>query len=135
MAEESNFERYLQGLPVNEELARMLEETAEAEAPPKVIPAPERIRDVDRDLRRGERQELKEIVRGDAWKVVHRIQEKLEQNHQKCAISMSQDDPLQNGDRIVHEWAYVLMFRKAMSEFNLAIEAELARLENEDIGK
>lgn len=125
------YEAYLRGEPINDELAAMREGIEAAE---KVAPTPARpeIRDAGRELRRRERQALKEAVRSEGWLVVLRLQEKLDQTHEKYAISMSQENPLANRDRIAEAWAYRLMSRRAMTELSLLIEAELAELAKED---
>lgn len=131
MPDLDQYERYLRGEPINEEMAALrdaIEAAPEAATGPKLL----EIRSPERELRRRERQELKEAVRSEGWLVVRRLQEKLDQMHEKCAISMSQENPLKNRDRIAEEWAYRGMFQRAMVELNLAIEQELTALDEED---
>lgn len=125
------YEAYLRNDPISPELAALRDGVEDAV---DVAPAPVKaeIRNPVRDLKRRERQELKEAVRSEGWQVVLRIQEKLDQTHEKCAISMSQENPLKNRDRIAEEWAYRAMFQRAMVELNLAIDKELAEHDRED---
>jgi hypothetical protein len=126
----SNFLKYLDGEPLTEELAKLRAgDLEEEEIPGAEYTAPPTIRAMDRELLRKERQELREILRGPGWPVVLRVQEKLRQMHRNCAMSISQDDPLKNRDKIAEQWAYVLMFNRAMHEFNVLLEAQVAEVE------
>lgn len=131
MADLETFEKYLRGEPISDDLAA-LRDGLEGEAQQQLAPQPREIRAPERDLKRRERQELKESVRSEGWQVVLRIQEKLDQMHLKSAISISQVDPLMNRDQIAQRWAYRAMFQQAMAELNYAIERELAALDEED---
>lgn len=132
MAEKSPFQKYLDGEPVNEALARVRDGLVDVpEEVPAAAPVVE-IRTQDKALQRRDRQELKEAVRTEGWAVVLRIQRKLDQRNEKSAISLSQDNPLQNRDRIAEAWLYKNMFQKAMRELTAEIERELAALDKDD---
>ena len=125
------YERYMAGEPINAELAKVRDGLVDEPDAPVAAPVAA-IRVVRGELRRADRQELKEAVRGEGWQVALRIRENLLQRLEKSAISLSQDNPLANRDRIAEAWAYKDMFQRAMKQWDLAIEAELVKLEQTD---
>lgn len=124
-------EKFLRGEPLTPELAA-LREGRDPETKRRPAPAERRAHDdVERELTRPERLDLKEFWEMPGQKLYLRIAEKAIHFHQKRAISLSQDDPLTNPDEVVNAWAYVKMFRRVVAELEVVMNTELAELENE----
>jgi hypothetical protein len=130
------FQDYLAGEPLNEEnaaLKRGEDPMSLPQQPTKATRAP--IEGVDRDLRQQERADLKEMREGPGWPVLERLIEKAFRIHERGAISLSQQDPLGNRDRIAEEWAYVTMVRRAGVEITALVDAEVAQIETKPAKK
>jgi hypothetical protein len=125
----SRHERYLRGLPLTEEEAAKAAETAAM----KVLPWPGtgRVDDVERELTRRERQALRELRESDGWPVLIRLQEKIFHESKKSAISLSEANPLANGDEIAQKWAYTMMMRAAALVERSIVEAEVKQADEE----
>jgi hypothetical protein len=124
-------EKFLRGEPLTPELAA-LRNGRDPEMTPRPAPAERRAYDdPERELSRPERLDLKEFWEMPGQKLYLRIAEKSIHFHQKRAISLSQDDPLTNRDEVAIAWAYVKIFRRVIEELELAVNGELAELENE----
>jgi hypothetical protein len=124
-------EKFLRGEPLTPEL-EALRDGRDAETTRRPAPAERRAYDdVERELNRAERLDLKEFWEMPGQKLYLRIAEKAIHFHQKRAISLSQDDPLANRDAIASAWAYVKMYRSVVAELGVIVNAELAELENE----
>ena len=96
MATTSNHEKYLAGVPLNDELAAlkaglqpdfgMLTQLA--------TPAePHAVTELEHELIRAEHLALLELRQGPAWPVLQKLLEKAILAHTKAAIALSQDDP------------------------------------------
>lgn len=135
MIEKTPHEKYLAGEPLNEELAALKEGRSRdfLETTPAWPPSLRLITggDIERELTRGERMDLKELRQSAGWPVVVRLLEKTSAIHKKGAISSSQTNPLANKDTIAEEWAYCTMFDRAKGEIQALIEAELRQLDEE----
>lgn len=132
--EQTPFEKYLAGEPLNEELAA-LQRGAERAAVNPFPPSPSYALavngDPERELTNTERLDLKEMRLSPGWPVMQRLFQKLFAIHHKSAITLSQYSPLENRDKIAEEWAYVVMYRRAIDEFNKLAATEVAELEKE----
>lgn len=130
MSELTAHEKYLQGIPLTDELAAVRE--GRDERPKPSATAPRRAYgDPDRDLTRAERLDLKEMAEMPGWQLFMQLAEKAARLHQKHAISKSQDDPLDNKDEIAAAWAYVNLFKRAVLELGTIVSAEIAELEKQ----
>jgi hypothetical protein len=132
MLELTAHEKFLRGEPLTPELAA-LRDGRDPETT-KARPAPAERRaydDPERELSRPERLDLKEFWEMPGQKLYLRIAEKAIYFHEKRAIALSQDDPLTNRDAVATAWAYVKMFRRVIAEMEVAVNTELAELENE----
>jgi hypothetical protein len=130
MPELTAHEKFLQGIPLTDELAAVREGRGEQAKPSPA--APRRAQgDPDRELTRGERLELKEMVEMPGWELFRRLGEKAVRFHEKCAIAKSQNDPLANRDEIAAEWAYLKLFQRAMMELQTMVSVEIAELEKQ----
>ncbi len=131
MIELTPHEKFLAGVPLTDELAAV-RDGREPETPKRPAPMERRAYDdPERTLSRPERLDLKEFWEMPGQKLYLRIAEKAIHFHQKRAISLSQDDPLSNRDKVAIAWACVNMFRRAIAEMELMVNGELAELENE----
>lgn len=131
MADLTAHEKYLQGLPLNDELAA-LREGREPQPPRRPVLVERRsYDDPERELTRPERLDLKEFWEMPGQKLYMRMAEKAIHVHEKHAISLSHDDPLGNRDKLAEAWAYTNMFRRVARELELMVAAEILQLENE----
>jgi hypothetical protein len=131
VAELTAHEKFLQGVPLNEELAAVREgKEPQTTAAARNAAAQRRAHDDDdRGLTRAERLDLKEFREMPGWELFLRIADKCVRLHQKRAISLSQDDPLVNRDAIASAWAYVKILRRAVAELEAIVNAEVEQLE------
>jgi hypothetical protein len=132
MPELTAHEKFLRGVPLTDGLAAVREGRDPETATPRPAPAERRAYDdLERDLSRAERLDLKEFWEMPGQKLYARLMEKAIHFHQKRAISLSQDDPLANRDEVANAWAYVRIYRRVAAEMEMAVNMELAELENE----
>lgn len=124
----SAHERYMQGLPVNDELAS-LKRGGNVPLSGKTRPAPPPIDSPDRELTRAERAALRELRLHEGWPVYQRLLEKLFRIHEKGAINVSGADPLSRPLTVVNAWAYVAMYRQARNEAEQAMQQEVEKEE------
>lgn len=128
------YESYLNGTPLNEELAAVqagkvnLTENRD----PVTKPQTGAIEDPERQLSRTERLDLRELRQSDGWPVLMRILQKRVQTLRKAAITVSQNDPLGNSAEISKTWAYVGMYARAKTEIESLLEEELKALREEE---
>jgi hypothetical protein len=127
----SNLEKYLAGLPLNDELAA-LRDGRGADAEPVIppwLPGMAPGRDEDRDLNRDERETLREAKIAGVFTVVGKLQRKALKIHTQSATIESEIDPLRFPQDVASQWAYVKMFRRAIAEMGMLVEAEIGKLE------
>lgn len=127
----SRYSDFLTGKPLNDELAAVqlgdvhfTEETTTD----FVTGTAKSVQVRENELTRAERVELREFRQSGGWSLAMQLLEKRFQNLHKRAISMGEDDPLEKRDALAKEWAYVMMYRRAMIEFQMLIDAELKAL-------
>ncbi len=134
--EMTTHEKYLAGIPLTEEIATLREKLEGRGAPqsptPISLPESDRFRDIERNLTRSERLELKEMCATPGWRVLQRLLEKTFQIHKKSAIDISQTDPLCRAQEISEAWAYVILFQRAVREMDLIVSAEITQLDAEE---
>jgi hypothetical protein len=124
-------ERFLRGEPLTPELAAVREGRDPEPARRPALVERRAYDDPERPLNRAERLDLKEWHEMPGQKLYQRIAEKAIHFHEKRAISLSCDDPLNKRDEVANAWAYFNMFRRVVAELETVINAELAELENE----
>jgi hypothetical protein len=131
----SRFENYLNGVPLNPELAAvqkgmvsLVEEPAKAQKPQQRRV----IEDVERELTRAERLDLKDLRASEGWPLLMRILERRFQKLHKAAINNSQNDPLGRSAEIAQTWAYVGLYERAKKDMESQVEEELKALRNEE---
>jgi len=123
----ADLNRYFNNEPLNEELAAVQRgEVRFVDAPePDVAVAKVELGDVERELTRQERIDLRELRQSDGYRVLLRIQEKRFQNLHKRAITISQNHPLANQQAVIHEWVEANAYRNATREMWALVDAEL----------
>jgi hypothetical protein len=139
MAELSDHEKYLAGIPLTEELAAV---RAGKQRPPW-DPDPEQdqpgMRPGDMNVRvsltssltltRGERVALKEGRQSDFWPALMHLLEITCKRAEARAILLSHEDPLGNAPAITQEWAYVAVLKKACGMIGPAVDEEVKKLD------
>jgi hypothetical protein len=120
----ADFERYMRGEPLTEELASM----RDGRRPPSPASSEAARPPAGGELTRMDRVALRETVQGAGWGVFGRLQQRAIQTHVDSATRQSQDDPLADPAALAQEWAYVKIFRRACAEMQLLVEAELKEL-------
>ena len=131
MNERTNFEKYLAGVPLNDELAAIRDGRA-ADVEPPIFPwqsKPAAAGDDDRELTRDERELLKEAKTNGMFTTLVRLQRKALKIHIRSATMESETDPLKTPTDVVNAWAYVKMYRRANMELEMLVDAEIAKLE------
>ncbi len=124
------FERYSRGMPLSDELAALRDGAAQQTKPePLGQLRPEAVEDVERELERSERLALKEMVMSAGWPVLRRLLEKSFHRTKKGAISVSQDDPLGNAQKIAEVWAYVKALDRVKHEIPVMVQAEIDEMD------
>jgi hypothetical protein len=125
-------EKFLRGEPLTPELAALREGRDPQTTKPRPAPAERRAYDdLERELSRPERLDLKEFWEMEGRKLYQRLAEKAVYLHQKRAIALSLDDPLGSRDEVAAAWAYVKMFKRVVAELDVFVRVEIAELENE----
>ncbi len=130
-----NFERFLKGEPLSEELAKLRMGDAGEEPEPdfaRVVAAanePERQED---ELTRAELLDLKELRVSKGWQVLERMQQISLRAHTKSAINLSRTAPLENQVQIANAWAYIMALERAKKELGYMVDAGLKRLDAEN---
>lgn len=129
----TNFDKYMAGEPLNEEL-RALKEGRLPDIGPFLVTGPaatetELPGKPKRALTRDERLALKDLRHSQAWPVLQFLLKRATLSHIESATLLSQDDPLGKSDEVTQLWAYVKIFKRAHAEFNLLVGAEISELE------
>lgn len=113
----TNFEKYLAGEPLNDELAAIRQGAAQegrsglattglaAEEDPVQAHRPLRLTNDDRFA-------LKELRYGPAWPALQKILDRETRRQTDAALSLSQDDPLRNRDEIAKAWHHLNVWQR-----------------------
>jgi hypothetical protein len=133
MAETTNLEKYLAGVPLNEELAALREGRAVDAEPPAAWQRPAAADNEDRELTRDERELLREAKANGTFTTFMRLQRKALKIHIRSATMESETDPLRFPQDVASAWAYVKMFRRAIGEIGMLVDAEIAKLEGDKL--
>jgi hypothetical protein len=135
MENETAFEKYLAGHPINDELAALARgEIAVTESPSQWV---ERVKEHedDRPLSRAEREALKEARDGGAVTTLSRLLRRAIRQKTHRATIESETDPLGRQAEIAQTWANLVAFRTACTEIEWLIQAEIAALEKDERGQ
>lgn len=126
----SEFEKYLNGQPINDELRQLRDG-------PQLVPASESKKraplqeDSDR-ITRADMAALREFRNSDAWPVLAKLVKISVQEREKAATILSQEDPLAKGHEVAQAWAYVKMLKSLWLELVLRVESAAANVEREE---
>lgn len=136
MSEEinENFDKYLRGEPVNEELAALKAGKLVEFEPFQIGGAGQQNQSTEPrkgEITRADRVALKELVAQPGWSVLHRLMENATLIHQESATLLSQKDPLANAQEIAQAWAYVNLHRQVSAELEALVVFEIRKLEEE----
>lgn len=126
MAESENqFEKYLRGEPLNEEMEALKRglEDPEAEVPSLLRPVfPEQIGEI-------EREHLRRMVMEPGWGVFLKLVDITTKRQEDAVRAMSLDNPLMNRDKIAAGWAEVGIMQGAWKMMLGLVNSEIQKLE------
>lgn len=88
--------------------------------------------DLIRPLTKEERKKLQKLHGHEGWPVLQRLIKRALQIHENTAITVSQNRPLGNRDRIAEEWFFVNTYKRFMLELDSQVKAEMKILEAEN---
>lgn len=139
MSEMSAFEKFAQGLPLNEELAAL----KDGRDPINIFPDPVKdgslrdfnyvllgeVDEVERELTRSERVELKELRLSRGWPILLRLLEKSSHRLEKSAITASKGDPLGRNPATGERWMERNMFEMATKALPKMVAREIEALD------
>jgi hypothetical protein len=133
---EQNFDRYLRGEPLTEELGKLKTGTL----PDFGSPIPELLAQAENQstkvktgrISRADRVALKEMVALPGWLVLHRLLENATLMHQEKATLLSQGDPLANAQAVAQAWAYVNLHKRVIVDIDNLVIVEIKHLEEEE---
>jgi hypothetical protein len=138
MSSSANFEKFLRGEPLTEELAQLREgklPLLEQHAMfPATGPAEPAIGagELNEPLAKNERNSLREMRLSAGWPVFQKLMLRAIMGHTERAVNLSQVDPLRNSQTIAETWAYVNTFKRVHRDINLLVETETAQEAKKD---
>jgi hypothetical protein len=124
----ADLEKYLNGVPQNEALQRMLDGEPEESDNQFPLADPDYSLDSTRPLSDTDRVNLQRMIQEPGWRVFLRMLEMSIGQREKSASIGSQNDPLANSDHIARLWAYVLIEKNVKKEMVLRVQQEIAAL-------
>ena len=126
----TNHEKYMAGIPLNEELAALKagDEGQSAES----APVPEPISTGNVRLTRTDRVALKELRQSDGWGALQKLLKITVQKYRDAAILVSEQDP--DAKEVVEAWQSIAIVKRLYSEVELAVDAEVKQLDGETKG-
>jgi hypothetical protein len=117
MGELTELEKYLQGIPLTEENAALMQGrdpvmqlVIESETPAKMG-----------SLTDDDREWLRRLQHDPGFQVLLRLLNSAITSREESAKVLSSTDPLGNKEKIVNEWAYVSCFRAVMHDIKLIV--------------
>lgn len=128
-------DKYLHGIALNEDLAKMMAGDPEPEAPERARAPRQEIGDIERPLTFTERERLRRTINTPGWAVFTRLLERALRRREQAAIVSSQEDPLGNRDKLATDWAYMALWKEQTSAILKMIEAEMLVLQTEEAEK
>jgi len=128
-----NFDKYIAGEPINEEL-RALKEGRAADAVPFLVTGSQNqsTEPSIEPISRAEQIALKELRGGPAWPVLQKLLKNATLLHKKSATLLSEGDPLADAQKIAEAWAYVKMLNLTITNITRLVEAEITKLDEGD---
>ena len=120
-------ERYIRGLPLNEELAALARGDERPEHPPE--PTAASLLDDD------DREHLRRLIQEPGWAVTMRLLDAEIERLEDVAKAVSMNDPLGDRDIVANQWAYVAMLRRSKNLMIALVEREIQNLHEQTLGK
>jgi hypothetical protein len=125
----SQLERYLTGLPLNDENAALMEGRDPAlEAEPETVTLGE-TKANEEPLTDDDRTWLRRLVHEPGFGIFLRLLNSAITKREKGVTLLSSQDPLNNKDRIVNEWVYVSCFKTVMRDIQLMVQEQIKNIE------
>lgn len=125
-------EDFQQGIPLNEDLARLKAGILEPEPQAETPPAWAGLDDPGRALTEDEREDLARLVREPGWRVLLRLRKRTLQRMEKAAMLASELNPLGRAQEIAVGWANLAAFREQARLDQAAVEAEIQGIGNRE---
>lgn len=136
MSEMTAHEKYAMGIPLNDELAALKDGRDPIKLQESPFPAAGRdvasevgLEEVERDLTRSERVELKELRLSRGWPILLRLLEKSSLRLKKSAITASEGDPLGRDPKTGERWMERNMFELARNALPKLVQREMEALD------
>ena len=124
----NQFEKYLKGVPLNEELAAL--KNGEMEQV-HIHRAVEQSRVDHRELDDLDREHLRRLRVEPGWPIFLNLIDKDIKTQEDMVKDSSMDNPLGNRERIAEDWAYVAIMKRVRNRAVSLIDAEVKKLEVE----
>jgi len=135
----ANYEKYLQGEPLNDELRDVRDGKVlltEPAHPVQKEQAKQEREEADGLLNwepsRKELVALNEMAAGEGWAVLMRLLEKRLEFERETAIKLSQVNPLRNSEAICEAWAYHGKLQQVVRGIGPMLKEQLKRLREEE---
>lgn len=123
------FEDFLKGQPLNEELARIKDGATEEAGTSDATPRMDwEIDDPNRPLTQDEREDLARLTTERGWLVLMRLRKRTCADLERAATLASRQSPLQNAERIATGWAQLAIYEQAIETEAALIAQEIAQL-------
>ena len=125
----TNFEKYLAGEPLNEELAALksgvLPDFIRVPGAGAAWMAPPDPTDPEKPLTQAERAALRELRQGPGWAVLQKLLERATIQHINAATAASEDDPLAKSAEIAALWHTVKVWKQLCWRLRVMVDVEL----------
>jgi hypothetical protein len=131
----TNYEKYLAGEPLNEELAalkagRMPEFEMREAAALNQVPGTESREDDERPLTREECVALRELRTSAGWPVMQKLIRRTTIAHKNAAMLLSEQDPLGAGRELANAWLEVKVWKQLAAQLTWLIVIAIESLED-----
>lgn len=124
----SDLERYLQGKPLNDDLAALMEGRDLEEFFDQDQARPAAGRGAKRPLTDDDREELRRWRLQPGWQILHRLLDAWIDRQETQIKELSLNDPLGNQAEVAKGWAYVAMQRRVLHAMEAIIQQEVDKL-------
>jgi hypothetical protein len=130
----TNFEKYLAGEPLNDELAalragRLPEFELQENAILAQSVGSEPLEDDEKPLTREECVALREMRTSAGWPVMQKLIRRTTIAHKKAAMLISEQDPLGAGRELANAWLEVKVWKQLTAQLNWLIVIAIESLE------
>jgi hypothetical protein len=131
----TNYEKYLAGEPLNEELAalkagRLPEFEMRGDALFTQSPGSEPRADDEKALTREECVALRELRVSAAWPVLQKLIRRTTTAHKNAAVLLSEQDPLGAGRELANAWLEVKVWKQLTAQLTWLIVIAIESLED-----